>query len=99
MRVARRPACRFTHDAFTFDGGSVERLSNGNFLVGFTAVAEEQRAWNPAGSMLLFEVDDAGDAVGAMEFPRPVQTSGVKDGGYRMLPWASIGGESSSSPV
>ena len=67
--------------------------------MGFTAVAEEQRAWNPAGSMLLFEVDDAGDAVGAMEFPRPVQTSGVKDGGYRMLPWASIGGESSSSPV
>ena len=87
----------FVHDAFNWDGGTVTRLSNGNFLVGLTAVVES-RAWNPQGSMLLFEVDETGEAVALMELPRPEQSDGMSDGGYRTLPWASVQGESSVSP-
>ena len=86
------------HDAFNYDGGTVERLDNGNYLVGFTDTVEGQRDWNAAGSMLLFEVDDAGDLRAMMTVPRPTQTGGVRNGGYRTLPWACVGGERTSSP-
>ena len=89
----------FLHDAYNFDGGSVARLSNGNFLVGLTAIAESQRDWNPDGAVLLFEVGgETGAALAVMELPRPVQTGGAADGGYRAIPWSSIAGESTSRP-
>ena len=87
----------FEHDAMTFDGGSVKRLSNGNYLVGLTAVVAS-RAWNPASAMLVFEVDDAANVVAMMTIPHPIQTKDVADGGYRTLPWGSISGESTQDP-
>ena len=33
-----------------------------------------------------------------MEIPKPKQTGSAAFGGYRTLPWQSIGGETSSSP-
>ena len=87
----------FLHDGFNFDGGTVARLGNGHFLVGLTQVASS-RAWNPAGSMLIFEVTDAGEVVGLMRVPKPTQTNGAGFGGYRALPWQSVGGESETSP-
>jgi hypothetical protein len=33
-----------------------------------------------------------------MVIPRPAQGASAKDGGYRVLPWASVGGESTRSP-
>ena len=87
----------FLHDAYNFDGGTVERLSNGHVLVGLTELVSS-RAWNPRAAMLLFEVDDDGEAVARMEIPKPKQTGSAAFGGYRTLPWESIGGETSSSP-
>ena len=88
-----------SRDAFNFDGGTVELLADGRYLVGFTNTVEGQRAWNPHGDMLLFEVDDAARVRAMMTVPRPTQTGGVRNGGYRTLPWESIGGESSQSPL
>ena len=33
-----------------------------------------------------------------MRVPKPTQTNGAGFGGYRALPWASVGGESEESP-
>ena len=48
--------------------------------------------------MLLFEVNDKGEAVARMEIPKPKQIGSASFGGYRTLPWKSVGGETSSSP-
>ena len=40
----------------------------------------------------------AGEVVGLMRVPKPTQTNGAGFGGYRALPWASVGGESEESP-
>ena len=45
-------------DAYNFDGGAVVRLADGRYLVAFTASVPKDHRWNPAASMLVFEVDD-----------------------------------------
>ena len=88
----------FERDADMFySPHDAKQLANGNVLVGLTQVVPS-RAWNPQASMLVFEVDARGDAVAHMSVPRPTQTSGVAFGGYRTLPWASVGGESETDP-
>ena len=89
----------YERDVWNEVGGSVYRLSNGNYLVAFTSVSD-QEAYDRKATCFAFEVDvDSGAAIKTqLAIPTPRQDQG-KQNGYRLKPWSSVSGESADSPL
>ena len=89
----------YERDVWNEVGGSVYRLSNGNYLVAFTSVSD-QEAYDRKATCFAFEVDvDSGAAIRTqLAIPTPRQDQG-KQNGYRLKPWSSVSGESADSPL
>ena len=85
-----------THDSYNWDGGSAQRLSNGRILVAFTS-PYNQRAFNANYSMMAWEVAPSGGVLSRVTVPHSLGQL-TTQGGYRMIPWASVGGETSEAP-
>ena len=87
-----------THDAFSVDGGSARKLSNGRFLLAFPSL-EKTRDWDPSGAGYAYEVDmDAHDViVSKLTFPTDEGLS-FAEGNFRLVPWGQVHRESSTCP-
>lgn len=90
-----------THDLANWDGGSVERLESGHVLVAMTSpyasTAAGGRGWNANYSMMAWEVAPSGTVLSEVIVPHSYDSL-TREGGYRMVPWDSVGGESSEPP-
>ena len=90
-----------THDLFNWDGGSAYRLASGLVLVALTSPwdkhAEGFRDWNANYSMMAWEVAPSGGVLSRVTVPHSLGQL-TTQGGYRMIPWASVGGETSEAP-
>ena len=88
-----------THDLFVPEGGSATRLSSGHILVGYTApyagTDSGERTFDADQSMSGWEVDLHARTRSRVVIPKSLDTS---VGGERLVPWASIGGESTKGP-
>ena len=80
-------------------GGSVYKLSNGNYLVGFTSVSGQEK-YDLRATCYAFEVDvESGAAVKTeLKIPTPIKNQGEQYA-YRFKPLQSIDGESSDCPL
>lgn len=85
-------------DLYSSVGGSVAPLPNGNYLVAFTSVDDES-TFDERGAAFAFEVDAEGGAtaVSRLAVPTPIADQD-KQGSYRLVPWANLGGETASCP-
>ena len=87
-----------THDQFNWDGGSAYKLDDGHIVVAFTSVYNN-RHYNANYSMYAWEVDQgSGDVRNTVIVPHGYSAM-QSSGGYRMIPWNSIGGEGSVTPA
>ena len=90
-----------THDLFNWDGGSAYRLASGLVLVALTSPwdkhAEGFRDWNANYSMMAWEVAPSGGVLSRVTVPHSLGQL-TTQGGYRMIPWASVGGETTEAP-
>ena len=88
-----------TQDLWNEIGGSVYKLANGHYLIGFMSVSA-QELWDERATCLAFEVDiDGGGVVKTeLKIPTPIKNQGQQNG-YRFKPWESIDGESATCPL
>ena len=74
----------------------------GSVLVGVTSPYNGRgagmRAYNANHSMTGWEVDEHAQVRAKLTIPHPYDQSKAK-GGYRLLPWKSVGGESPDAPT
>ena len=89
-------AAEASSDVFNDDGGSVEILDNGNYLVAFTKLLAAADDYSGDGGR-AYEVDSSGSVVSMMVFPN-MPSSYDNAGHYRVLSAGSIFGETSSAP-
>ena len=91
-----------TTGQYNWDGGSAYRLESGHVLVGVTSPYNGRgagmRAYNANHSMTGWEVDEHAQVRAKLTIPHPYDQSKAK-GGYRLLPWKSVGGESQDAPT
>ena len=81
------------HDAYQLDGGNALPLDANTTLVAFTGTYQSDD--DPfVNSSYVFELETSGRLHGALKIPRPAW----KSGSYRVMPFASVGGESGISP-
>ena len=100
-----------TDDVYNFCGGSISKLPNGNYLIAFTSMDKAPTQHNATATRTAYawEVDADGrappaaddDAAGAqvrtaLRFPMP-HDDAASQNSYRVVPWHSISGESSTS--
>ena len=88
-----------TQDLWNEIGGSVYKLANGHYLIGFMSVSA-QELWDERATCYAFEVDiDGGGVVKTeLKIPTPIKNQGQQNG-YRFKPWESIDGESATCPL
>ena len=79
----------------------LSRLASGLVLVALTSPwdkhAEGFRDWNANYSMMAWEVAPSGGVLSRVTVPHSLGQL-TTQGGYRMIPWASVGGETSEAP-
>ena len=95
-------------DVYNNCGGSVYKLPSGNYLVAFTAMdqlADAARQHNTSAPRAAYAWELALDTPGARgptvrtTFKLPISHEDAgEQNGYRVVPWHSIAGESSSAP-
>lgn len=83
-------------DVLNVDGGSVEILDNGNYLVAFTHLDTIGDDYSGQGGR-AYEIDSSGEVVGMMIFPNMPECCD-NAGHYRALSASSINGESHAKP-
>ena len=97
-------------DTYNACGGSVEKLPNGNYLVAFTGMSADSQGehdWDTTRTAFAWEIDADGAArsddgaapsiKSLLKIPLPHWNVGNQNG-YRVVPWHSIHGESTSEP-
>ena len=92
-----------TRDLFNWDGGSVYRLADENYLIAFTALDTAASAHNSSKvrTTYAWEVDfHSGNPVvrSSLLLPIPHEDAGTQNA-YRITPWNSVYGESTDTPL
>ena len=78
-------------DEFNYDGGSVTKLSNGRYIVGFSNLK-----FTYGLKVHVYEVDARGVVLARIALPEYPTFSG--SGAYRKIPCSSVAGECYDSP-
>ncbi|KAH8044364.1 hypothetical protein JL722_14756 [Aureococcus anophagefferens] len=78
-------------------GGSAAALANGDYLVAFTSL-DDTNKYDSRGTAFAFEVDvDGRSTVTTVAIPTP-KADQDRQAAYRLVPWDSVGGETSVCP-
>ena len=87
------------HDLYNPIGGSVYELDKGTFLLAFAEGLANDRKYNMEGSIVAVEVDKHGNVDALVDVPHSVESGDLSSmGSYRVLPWATIAGETVQFP-
>ena len=86
-----------TDDLYNLVGGSATALANGDYLVAFTSL-DDTNKYDSRGTAFAFEVDvDGRSTVTTVAIPTP-KADQDRQAAYRLVPWDSVGGETSVCP-
>ncbi|KAH8055200.1 hypothetical protein JL721_10303 [Aureococcus anophagefferens] len=86
-----------TDDLYNLVGGSAAALANGDYLVAFTSL-DDTNKYDSRGTAFAFEVDvDGRSTVTTVAIPTP-KADQDRQAAYRLVPWDSVGGETSVCP-
>ena len=86
-----------TDDLYNLVGGSATALANGDYLVAFTSL-DDTNKYDARGTAFAFEVDvDGRSTVTTVAIPTP-KADQDRQAAYRLVPWDSVGGETSVCP-